>query len=162
MMKYACYLIVVEDVTVSRHFYEHLLGQKVEFDFVENIAFAGGFSIHRRAHFQSLLGDAVQYPVAKRPHNGELFFETDEIELIYQRLRAASGEFIHEVREQPWGQRVMRFYDPDGHIVEIGEPMDVVILRFHHQGLPLELVAEKSSMPLDDVKRIIREHAGPG
>lgn len=31
-------------------------------------------------------------------------------------------ELIHPLRREPWGQRVFRFHDPDGHIVKISEP----------------------------------------
>jgi len=33
-------------------------------------------------------------------------------------------EFIHEIVEQPWGQKVMRFYDPDYHMIEVGAPIE--------------------------------------
>ncbi len=123
MMRFVCPLIVVEEIAASRHFYEQLLGQQVKADYGENVTFEGDFAIHLKPHYQALLGGAAQYPVAGRAHNGELYFETDEIEAAYQRLIQAGAEFIHAVREEPWGQRVMRLYDPDGHIVEIGEPM---------------------------------------
>jgi hypothetical protein len=58
------------------------------------------------------------------------------------------------LREQPWGQRVFRVYDPDGHIVEIGEPMPVVIQRFLAQGMSAEEAAERTSMPLEIVQKI--------
>ncbi|NLI20454.1 MAG: glyoxalase/bleomycin resistance/dioxygenase family protein, partial [Clostridiales bacterium] len=76
---------------------------------------------------------------------------------VYQKLSEARGEFIHEIQEQPWGQRVMRLYDPDGFIVEIGETMDAVVRRFHAQGLSAPQVSARTSMPLDFVERIIRE-----
>jgi catechol 2,3-dioxygenase-like lactoylglutathione lyase family enzyme len=124
MLKYISTLIVVEDLSASRFFYEQLLGQKVKADFGEDVVFEGEFAIHLKSHFQALLGGEAQYPITARANNGELYFETDEIETIQQRLKQAGIEFIHEIQLQPWGQRVMRLYDPDGHIVEIGEPME--------------------------------------
>jgi hypothetical protein len=49
---------------------------------------------------------------------------------------------------------VFRVYDPDGHIVEIGEPMPVVIHRFLAQGMSAEEAAERTSMPLEIVQKI--------
>jgi hypothetical protein len=112
--------------------------------------------------FQSLLGDAAHYPVTKKAHWGELYFELDELDPIYQRLHEAGVEFIHPIREQPWGQRVMRLYDPDGHIVEIGESMEAVVWRFYKQGLSIDLVGEKSSMPREFVERVIKERVEAG
>jgi hypothetical protein len=67
---------------------------------------------------------------------------------------AAEVWAVHPLREHPWGQCVFRVYDPDGHIVEIGEPMPIVIQRFLAQGLSLEAVSEKTSMPLEIVQQI--------
>jgi catechol 2,3-dioxygenase-like lactoylglutathione lyase family enzyme len=159
MLKYSGALLAVGDMAVSRKFYEDLLGQQVKFDFGQDVAFEGDFSLHLRSHFQTLLGDTGRNPepASGRKHEGELFFETDEVEDVYQKLSAARVEFIHAVREQPWGQRVMRLYDPDGFIVEIGETMEAVVRRFHAQGLSAPQVSARTSMPLDFVERVIRQ-----
>jgi hypothetical protein len=70
-------------------------------------------------------------------------------------LESFNVEFIHKIIEQPWGQRVMRFYDPDDYIIEIGEPIEVVIKRFAAQGLVTEEISEKSSMPVEYVKMVL-------
>ncbi len=36
--------------------------------------------------------------------------------------------------EHSWGQRVIRFYDLDGHLIEVGESMAMVIRRFFRGG----------------------------
>jgi catechol 2,3-dioxygenase-like lactoylglutathione lyase family enzyme len=159
MLKYICPLIVVEDIERSRYFYEQLLGQKVRYDFGEDVQFEGDFTIHLRSGFQSLLGDAAQYPASRKSHWGELYFETDEIEQISQSLQGAGVEFIHPMREQPWGQRCMRVYDPDGHVLEIGEPMEAAVMRLHRQGLSIQLISERTSMPGEFIERVTKEHA---
>ena len=157
MLKFDGPLIVVNDMARSRHFYEQLLGQKVKFDFGPNVPFEG-FSLHLKSHFQSLLGEEAQFPVTQKAHWGELYFESDDLEPIDQRLHEAGIEFIHPICEQPWGQRVMRFYDPDGHIVEIGETMQAVVWRFYERGLPIDMISEKSAMPREFIERVIQEH----
>lgn len=158
MLKFNASLIIVNDIARSRRFYEQLLGQKVKFDFGPNVSFEG-FSIHLKSHFQSLLGDVAEFPVTQKAHWGELYFETDELEPIFQRLNEADVEFIHPICEQPWGQRVTRFYDPDGHIIEIGETMEAVVWRFYEQGLSIDIIREKSSMPREFIEGVIKEHA---
>jgi len=162
MLKFSGPLYVVEDIAVSRRFYEGLLNQKVQIDFGVNISYEGNFAIHLKSHYQSLLGEAAEYPVTKRAHNGELYFETDEIDAIYQQLHEAGVEFIHEIREQPWAQRVMRFYDPDGHIVEIGELMDAVVIRLHRQDWSIDRIREKTGMPREYVEHVIQEQGKSG
>jgi catechol 2,3-dioxygenase-like lactoylglutathione lyase family enzyme len=148
-------LIAVEDIARSRRFYEELLGQKVKYDFGRDVTFEGDFTIHLRSHFQELLGGAGEHPVATRAHNGELYFETDEVEWYAQRLAQAKTEFVHKIREQPWGQRVTRFYDPDGHVIEIGEPMEVVVRRLHDQGMPVDAILKKTHLPREFVERAL-------
>ena len=162
MLKFLAPLIVVADMARSRSFYEGLLGQKVKFDFGENVVLEGDFSIHLKPHFQSLLGTEAHYPVTHKTHWGEMYFETDDLDPIYQRLTEAGVEFIHPVCEQPWGQRVMRLYDPDGHIVEIGETMEAVVWRFHTQGLSSERITERSAMPREFIEQVIQAHAETG
>lgn len=121
-MKYVCPLLVVKNIAVSRDFYENILGQKLKHDFGENIVFEGDFSVHLKEHFEELLGPGYDQ-IKTRAHNFELYFETAALDATIQKLRENKIEFIHEAKKQPWGQRVARFYDPDYHIIEIGEPM---------------------------------------
>jgi catechol 2,3-dioxygenase-like lactoylglutathione lyase family enzyme len=156
MLKFIGSLIVVDDIARSRAFYEQVLGQKVKFDFGEDVQFEGNFSIHLRTHFQTLLGGEEKYPVTRKANCGELYFETGEIEAVEQRLRSAGAEFIHAVREQPWGERVLRVYDPDGHILEIGESLEAAARRFHRDGQTVEWIMDKIGMPHDFVEAAVR------
>lgn len=85
----------------------------------------------------------------------ELYFESAEIREIEEKIRDFGCEFVHPVREQPWNQRVFRFYDPDGYIIEVGEPMDAVVKRLAVEGLSREEISQKSSMPLEFVAMVL-------
>ncbi|ATW25088.1 VOC family protein [Candidatus Formimonas warabiya] len=148
-MKYICPLIVVKDIKISRDFYEKL-GQKIKYDFGENVEFDGGFSIHLEEHFGKLLGIG-QHNMLTKSNNFELYFETEEISRVYEELMELEVEFIHEIREQPWGQRVMRFYDPDYHIIEVGESMESVVVRYYQSGMTIEDICRKTLMPKEFV-----------
>ena len=50
--------------------------------------------------------------------------------------------------EHSWGQRVVRFYDPDKHIIEVGENMKVVCKRFLDSGMTPEQVANRMDVPM--------------
>ncbi|MGI5839381.1 MAG: VOC family protein [bacterium] len=149
-MKYVCALIVVEDMVRARDFYENVLGQKLKYDFGENIQYEGGFSLHLGAHYRRLLGVEEHVPV-RAAHNYELYFETDALDETYDRLRRYSVRFLHELREQPWGQRVMRIYDPDENVIEIGESMEAVARRFHRQGMTPAEICRRTSLPSEFV-----------
>lgn len=125
-MKFICPLIVVKDINRARYFYEEILGQVVKYDFGENIQFEGDFSIHLEKHFKALIDSAGDKDIQHRSNNFELYFESENIIEIERKLKLAKVEFIHELTKQPWGQRVIRVYDYDGYIIEIGEPIETV------------------------------------
>jgi catechol 2,3-dioxygenase-like lactoylglutathione lyase family enzyme len=158
-MKYLGPLIVVEEIAPARKFYEELLGQRVQMDFGVNVSFEGNLAIHQRAHYQSLLGD--QFPIARKTHNFELYFETEDLVETDRRLKEAGIRYVHETCEQPWGQRVMRVYDPDDHIVEIGETMEAVCIRFHQQGMTAEQVSQRTGMPVEFVQHALQAENKP-
>jgi len=118
-MKFNCSLLVVEDIRRSRNFYELVMNQTVKFDFGENVTFEDGFAIHSKHHFEQLIAPG-QINTGK--NNFELYFEEDNLDALVQRLNEWGVVFLHRVEEQPWKQRVVRFYDPDGHLIEAGKP----------------------------------------
>ena len=152
-MKFICPLIAVESMSRSRHFYEKLLEQTVKHDFGENLVFHGDFALHRASHFKTLIdGKKIRFS----GNDAELYFEHDDLETVARRLEMSGTIFIHGIQEQPWKQRVMRFYDPDGHIVEIGESMDHVVCRLREQGMPLEDIASTTGMSHEFIEKSLR------
>lgn len=152
-MRFVCPLIVVDDMEASRRFYEKVLGQKVLYDFGENVLFEGGFAIHLRSHFAELI-NAADGDIIKKSNSCELYFEEDDLDRFLAKLKGAGSiDYVHELKEQPWGQRVIRFYDPDQHIIEVGEPMEAVAKRFLLQGLSVEETAKRISMPEEFVRQ---------
>lgn len=147
-MKYICPLIAVSDMKQSREFYESLLGQKVKYDFGENVTFHGDFAIHLKSHYQKLIDNRV---IKSGGNNFELYFESDTIELIVEKLIANNVLLVHELREQPWRQKVVRFYDPDNNIIEIGETLEHLSFRLKKENLSNEQISQLTNMPLDFV-----------
>jgi len=77
-------------------------------------------------------------------------------------------EDIYELNElekvidiYPWGQRVIRFYDPDFHIVEVGESMESVFKKFQKQGMSIDEVAQRTQHPVEFVKKHITSQTVP-
>ncbi|PLX30841.1 MAG: glyoxalase [Ignavibacteria bacterium] len=146
---YRAVLITVRDMERARWFYEELLGQTVEHDFGEDVSYHGGFALHDAAHFAALLEEGTGYVEEQRPGcpGMELYFECEDLEQLARRLRREEIRFVHEIREQPWAQHVMRVKDPDGWIVEIGEPMPAVVRRLAESGLDAATIARRTSLP---------------
>ena len=150
-MKFQSSLIVVEDIARSRAFYEGLLGQKVESDYGANVCF-GGFSIQQRALWQVFIGE--QHAISQgKAHRFELYFEEEEMDAFLQRLSEAQVECLAPPMTHSWGQRVVRFYDPDGYLVEVGESMEMVVCRFLQEGYTKEQAAQKTQQSLAFVQQ---------
>jgi predicted enzyme related to lactoylglutathione lyase len=154
-IKYLCSLITVQDIEKSRKFYEEILKQEVEIDHGANVAFKGGFAIHDARHYQELLGESSPIKNNSEKNFMELYFESENLDEIQGKLESLNSKFLHKIREQPWGQRVVRFYDPDGYIIEVGEPLEFVVRRFAAQGLSHEEISRMSSMPFEFVKMVL-------
>lgn len=152
-MRFICPLIVVNNIEVSRSFYEKVLNQKVQYDFGENVSFEGGFAIHLKSHFSDLL-NINERDIIQKSNNGELYFEEEDLDSFLQKLKdTGSIEYVHGLKEQPWGQRAIRFYDPDKHIIEVAELMESVVKRFLSKGLSIEETAKRTLMPEEFVRQ---------
>lgn len=154
-MKYKNLLIAVSNVDISRKFYEEFLNQKVKYDFGENITFEEGFAIQLKPHFANMV-TVDEKNILSKSNNFELYFEEDDIDNFIKKLNKKQEiEIIHGLKQHPWGQRVVRFYDPDNHIIEVGENMEVVILRYLSQGLSIEETAKITQYPIEFVKMLV-------
>ena len=150
-VKFVCPLITVADMNRSRDFYERVLGQKVISDFVRNIGFEG-FAIHLRSHFQMLIDNKE---IVIGGNNFELYFEYDNVEQIVEKLKTEKVEFVHELREQPWKQLVVRFYDPDRNIIEIAETLECLTLRLFRQGNTVDEISKLTGIEREFIKKIV-------
>ena len=149
-LNFTCPLFAVQDIRRSVSFYQEVLGQQVAMDFGTNVTFQGGFAL------QEGLDQLAGFPAQKivwGSHNAELYFESPNFDGDVAAVKRAGVPLLHDVREHPWGQRVLRFYDPDGHIVELGEAMHTVICRFLSQGMTPQEAAQRSQYPLEFVLR---------
>jgi len=154
-MKFSAPLIVVSDIHKSRSFYEEVMRQKVKLDFGENIVFDGDFSLQSKESWMRFIKKREE-DILSWNNSFELFFEEEDIEEFLLHLRSfKSIELLHELKEYPWGQRVIRFYDPDHHIIEVGESMKPVIKRFLETGMSIQEASERSQFPIEYVMSCI-------
>jgi hypothetical protein len=159
-MGFVSSIIVVEDVPHSRGLYEGILHMKVSGDFgIYNVGFEGGLSLYRKAFFQELIGAQADLG---RHHNVVLYFEVERLEELQEAVARNGFQFVHRIREQPWKQRTFRFYDYDNHILEIAEPMDVVLRRLQREGHTIEEIAGFTGYPSDQVVRELEKHTRTG
>jgi catechol 2,3-dioxygenase-like lactoylglutathione lyase family enzyme len=154
--KFQSAVFFVVDVERSKHFYRDILGQKVTVDFGANVAFEGGLAIWRTDYALNIIFGDKAKQVQVGANNAEIYFECSGIDAFFEKLKKEQVRIIHPVMEHPWGQRGFRIYDPDGHIIEFGEPMSETVVRLHKQGLSFDEVAAKSMMPPEFIKAVLQ------
>ncbi len=153
-MKFICALLVVDDMEKSKAFYTGVLGLKILSDFGENVTFEGPFALHLKKHYRGLIGNL---DIKSSANNSELYFEEDDLEKLQNELKARGAEFVHEIREQPWKQRVLRIYDPSKNIIEIGESLEFTAYRLWKEGMKEEEIGRVLYMGTEFVKEAIRK-----
>jgi catechol 2,3-dioxygenase-like lactoylglutathione lyase family enzyme len=152
-LKFTCPLIAISDLEASKKFYQEVLGQKIVLDFGWNVTCSGGFAI--QLNFAQLLSIDKE-TVMKKSHNFELYFEEDDFDAFIEHLKKFDDiEYVHKPKKYDWQQRVVRIYDPDKHIIEIGESMAVIAKRYLNQGLSIEETANIIQHPVEFVKSCI-------
>jgi catechol 2,3-dioxygenase-like lactoylglutathione lyase family enzyme len=154
-LKYRNAVLFVKDMTLSKRFYTEILGQEIEQDFDRYAGFKGGFGIWDGAYALEIIRGEREERVRYGSENCELYFETAELDGVVQNLKEHGVPFIHSIMEHDWGQRGIRVSDPDGHIIEISEPMETVIRRLHNEGMSLPAISKKTHFLSEDIQRIL-------
>ena len=151
-MKFSGPLIVVSNMEKAKEFYYEVLGLEVIIDFGANVTLKGGFSLQTKDTWSTFI-HKQESEIVFGGNSGELYFEEDDYDGFLQKIKdIAQVNYVHPMVEHSWGQRVIRFYDTDKHIIEVGENMIIVVKRFLNSGLSIEETAIRMGIPADYVK----------
>jgi catechol 2,3-dioxygenase-like lactoylglutathione lyase family enzyme len=153
-MNFTAPLIAVKDMKTARAFYENVQGQEVTLDLGQNVTMNGKFALQE--DYAGLMG-VEGLTITTKGNDHELYFDEEDFDSFIERLNTFNEiAYVHKAKEYPWGQRVVRFYDPDGHIIEVGESMESLFKRFAAQGMTVEEVAARTMHPVEFVKLYIK------
>lgn len=147
-MKLNAFVLFVSDINQSKKFYTHVIGLDIIYDFGNNITLSQNIALWKAPE---------QHPIQQKldtkadVNKVELYFEEDNIEDCYQKLISAEVEIFQHLHEEPWGQRTFRFFDPDHHLIEVGEPLNVFVANMLNKGMNHQQIHEKSGIPLEDI-----------
>lgn len=120
-MKLKNILIVVNDMERSIKFYRELFGLQVILDQDGNVIMTEGLVLQDAKIWENF----IQRDLTPKNHMAELYFEEPDLESFVKRLEESEFdiEYVNELMEHSWGQKVVRFYDPDGNLIEVGTPV---------------------------------------
>lgn len=152
-MEFNSIYLFVSDVEISRCFYEDILGQivtKVSTNFIE---FEKGITLwqvksnHIISQNNKKLND--------RNFKFELYFENDDLDTIEGILQKNNIEFLHSIHEETWGQKTIRFFDPDNNLIEIGETPKSYIQRLYAENMTIEDISKKTDYDFEAIKLLL-------
>lgn len=152
-------VLFCKDAKKSKDFYVNVLGLKVVGDFGGlNFIFEEGFAIWQIMEGHIILEKLGAENIfdSKNTSKTELCFELEaDIVEVFNKLKESNVRFLHEINEELWGQRTVRFYDLDGHLIEIGESFPVFLKRVYEEEGTVEATARRTYMEEDMVKKIL-------
>ena len=120
-MKLKNILIVVKDIEKSRKFYHDLFGIELVIDNDGNMILTEGLVLQDEKIWKKFL----DRDIVPKNNACELYFEEQDIESFIEKLerRYPMIEYVNHLMTHSWGQRVIRFYDLDGNLIEVGTPV---------------------------------------
>ena len=120
-MKLKNVLIVVKDIEKSRKFYHDLFDIDLVLDNDGNMILTEGLVLQDEKIWKSFLGKDI----VPKSNSYELYFEEQDIEAFIEKLEKLypDVEYANRLMTHSWGQRVIRFYDLDGNLIEVGTPI---------------------------------------
>ena len=120
-MKLKNVLIVVKDIEKARQFYHDLFGLELILDNGGNMILTEGLVLQEEKYWKKFLGREI----VQENNSGELYFEESDIEGFIEKMESyyPDVKYVNKLMTHSWGQKVVRFYDPDGNLIEVGTPM---------------------------------------
>ncbi len=154
-MRYINPILLVEDLDRSRIFYEELLGQRMIVDLGGFMYYSGEFALRSRDSWRTVEKCGL-WPQEGLWNCLEMYFEEADYDGFLTRLRAWKDLRLIHGPTYMVGRRLIRFYDPDGHIIIVGENMRGVIERYLDQGLSMEEISARTHYPLEFIAGILK------
>ena len=120
-MKLKNVLIVVKDIERSRRFYHDLFGLELVLDNDGNMILTEGLVLQEEKYWRAFL----EKEIISENNSCELYFEESNIERFIEKLEKyyPDVKYVNRLMTHSWGQKVIRFYDPDGNLIEVGTPV---------------------------------------
>lgn len=115
-------LIAVNDKERAIRFYKEIFGLQVILNQDGNVILTEGLVLQDAAIWQKFLGKDL----ISKNNMTELYFEESDIEGFVKKLEESDFEieYVNKLMTHEWGQKVVRFYDPDGNLIEVGTPVN--------------------------------------
>jgi len=156
-IKYHSVVLFVKNIDLAKEFYKSVLGLEIEMDMGKNVILQCGMTLWEIGT-NHIIPKTIGIDKIENKGNGfELYFESEDIRNVVDRLKEKDIQFVHEMHEEPWGQRTIRIWDDDKNIIEIGETLKGFLSRMQNEGLSIKEIVDKTGMKEKDVIRVLEQ-----
>ena len=109
------------DIEKAKKYYRDLFGLHVISDNDGNVILSEGLVLQEESCWKTFL----KREISGKNNASELYFEERNIEAFIEKLEQLypETEYVNPLMTHSWGQKVVRFYDPDGNLIEVGTPV---------------------------------------
>ena len=150
-------LIAVKDIEKAKAFYKYVMDFDVVMDAGANVELTGGIFLQTVDTWAKFIHKSESEIVFSN-NATELYFETEDIDGFIEKLESLTEiEYIHPLIEHSWGQRAVRFYDLDSHIIEVAENLAAVIKKFVDTGLSIEQTAKRMDVDASYIRSVLEK-----
>lgn len=120
-MKLKNTLIVVKNIEKAKQFYYDLFGLEMIRDNDGNMILTDGLVLQEEKYWKEFL----KRDIIPQSNSCELYFEEADIEEFVENLEKLYPDiqYVNRLMTHSWGQTVIRFYDLDGNLIEVGTPV---------------------------------------
>lgn len=160
-MRFKNQLVIVKDMAKSKKFYTEIMGCTIDpnMDYGENVTLNIGLCLQTLESFQQMIGENAE--IAFGGNDKEFYFEEDEFDEFMEKLEKWEDgiEYVTEPMKLDWGTRLVRFYDPDKHIIEVSENIVSVVIKLVKQKKNIPEIAKELNIPGEYVFAILQQYS---
>lgn len=113
-------LIIVDNLEESVRFYKDLFGLQVILKQEGNVILSEGLVLQD----VNVWYESTQIPTTSHNNMTELYFEENDMEGFIKKLESYDFclNYVNKLTKLEGGQKLMRFYDPSGNLIEVRTP----------------------------------------
>ena len=148
-------VLIVSDFPKMKRFYTKVLEQKIKHDFGNCIVLEKGLALWQLKKEYPLSVKLGSVYSKEGNRNIEICYITENIDKAYSDLLKEEVKFLHHIEMESWGQKTIRFFDPENNLIEIGESIPCFVRRLYTEGMTMPEVSNKTGIEIDTVNRMI-------
>lgn len=119
-------VLIVEDLDRSVAFYTEALGIQLSHrsgGYAQLITGPTRLALYTREAMSATLEQPLEPPARNAP-GSEIGFLVADVDAAYAEITLAGAEPVKPPTDRFWGQRTAYLRDPDGHLIELVQPLD--------------------------------------